>query len=78
MKRSPSYNIYKCNRCVNMEYSYFDGGISRWCKGYDCNLIFLDIDDLKERKNHCSKFAKAKKGKAKFVDKAKYLARYND
>jgi len=61
-----------------MEYSYFDDAVHRWCKGYECSLIFLDVDDLKEKKTKCPKFVKAKKGKAKFIDKAKYLARYNE
>ena len=75
---NPKYNIYQCNRCLDMEFSYFDDSVHRFCKGYDKPLIEMDIADLKKRSAHCEKYnhPKGSKKKAKYIDKAKYLLRH--
>lgn len=76
----PKYNIYQCNRCLNMEFSYFDNSVHRWCNAHDAPLDCMDIDDLTKKQAHCEKYnhPKGSKKKAKYLSKADYLRKYHE
>lgn len=71
----PKYNPYQCNSCLDMDFSYFDDCVHRWCKAFDVALT--EMVDLKES-HWCKKYnhPKGSKKKAKYLDKAEYLMRY--
>ena len=69
----PIYNVFQCNRCLEMEYSYFDHSVHRWCKAYGC--ILSGMCNLKKNID-CKEFNKAPKGKAKYLRKEEYLRKY--
>lgn len=72
------YNPYQCNRCVEMEYSYFDNCVHRYCKAFDCSMNFLDVASLKEKRVGCSKYnhKRGSKKKSKYLVKTEYLRKY--
>lgn len=72
----PIYNPYQCPRCLDMVFSYFGDEVHRWCKAKQ-----MPIEDFEGiiGTTMCDVFNKAKKGrisKAKYLDQAKYSARY--
>lgn len=72
----PIYNVLQCNRCLDMEYSYFDNCVHRYCKAYDC--ILTGMSDL-QKSIHCNRFNRGKKGskkKSTFLKKEEYLGKY--
>ena len=70
------YRITLCNRCLEMEYSYFYDCVHRWCKAYNAPLE--GMNDLTKPTEKCDKYnhPKGSKKKSKFIDKAKYTSRY--
>ena len=78
LMNKPKYNPYQCPRCLEMDFSYFDDCVHRWCRGFNSALVSMDVESLKIRRVQCKKYnhPKGSKKKAKFLDKAKYLQRY--
>jgi len=71
----PKYNPFQCPRCLDMEFSYFDDSVHRWCKVFDSALT--GMTDLTAT-NYCVKFnhPKGSKKKAKYLSKTDYLRKY--
>ncbi len=75
---NPKYNPYQCPRCLLMEFSYFDDGVHRWCKGFDSALTAMDVESLKIKREQCKKYnhPKGSKKKAKYLGQHDYLRKY--
>lgn len=73
----PTYNITQCNRCLHMDFSYFDNEVHRWCKAYDAKIE--GMSSLTET-NHCDRYyhPKGSKKKSRYLRKEEYLRKYND
>ncbi len=70
------YNIVQCNRCLEMEFSYYDNSVHRWCKGFDEELT--GMSSLTEKLVGCDKYnhPKGSKKKAKYLVKTDYIRKH--
>ena len=72
---NPKYNPYQCPRCLDMEFSYFDDEVHRFCRAFNSPLV--DMTDL-NLAGYCKEFnhPRGSKKKSKYLDKTTYLRRH--
>lgn len=70
------YNIVQCNRCLEMEFSYYDDSVHRYCKAYKAPIT--GMSSLAERVVGCKKYnhPKGSKKKAKYLRGVDYKRKY--
>lgn len=70
-----TYDIFKCNRCEGLEFSFFDASPKRYCKTKKLFLTEQKTDTLKIIVG-CKEHKRAKKGKAQFLDAGVFKSKY--
>lgn len=76
MMNQPIYNPYQCNRCLELDFAYFDNEVHRWCRAWQKPL---KTTGSLTGNAFCDKLNRAKKGKvskARYLDKEDYLRRH--
>lgn len=70
------YRITLCNRCVEMEFSYYDDCVHRYCKAYKAPLE--GMSSLTGKIETCDKYnhKKGSKKKSKYLRGVDYKRKY--